>query len=356
MLVIDKAGARTRITTRWASLQGLAWSPRGDEVWFGGVREGGLLGVQAATLAGRERTVLQTGSRLVVKDIDPAGRLLLDSGTSRIGVRYARNGEPERDLSWLDITGIVQLTPDGRLALLYESGDGGGPDYAIYLRPTDGSPPARLGTGRPTALSADGQWVLAIPIRDPSHIDLIPTGAGQRRVLKHDGFVRYDWAGFLGDARHVLFTAMRKNSDRWEAFVQDLDGGAPPRGIGSFTLRRNTLSPDGRKLVKPCSAMSCVLDLQTGEEKPIDGVGAGAPLFWDVDGRHLFIRDPKPLPASLSRVDTVTGKRTPWRDLQPADAVGISGIAEIAGTPDGSAYAYSYSRRVSELFVVEGLR
>jgi hypothetical protein len=182
VLVIDKAGARTRITTRWASLQGLAWSPRGDEVWFGGVRTGGLLGVQAATLSGRERTVLQTGSRLVVKDIDSAGPAALDSGTSRIGVRFGRAGESDRDLSWLDITGIVQLTPDGRLALLYESGDGGGPDYAIYLRPTDGSPPSRLGTGRPTALSADGQWVLAIPIRDPSRIDLIPTGAGQRRV------------------------------------------------------------------------------------------------------------------------------------------------------------------------------
>jgi hypothetical protein len=52
----------------------------------------------------------------------------------------------------------------------------------------------------------------------------------------------------------------------------------------------------------------------------------------------------------------VTGRKTPWRELSPPDAVGISGVADIVGTPDGKTYAYTYYRRLSELFAVEGLR
>ncbi len=62
------------------------------------------------------------------------------------------------------------------------------------------------------------------------------------------------------------------------------------------------------------------------------------------------------MPAIVSRLDALTGQRTPWRDLSPPDAVGVRTVGDIIGTPDGKAYAYSYYRRLSELFVVEGLR
>lgn len=356
VLVVDRGGGRRRVSSHFGSLGGLAWSPRGDELWFGGARSGSLLAVQAATLDGRERTILQTGSRIIVHDRDAAGRVLLDAGTTRIGVRSGDAAGKERELSWHDSTSAVQISRDGSRVLLVESGDGGGPDYAVYLRPADAAPPVRLGSGRATDLSPDGEWVLAMPIRDPSQIELIPTGAGRRRVLKHEGFARYDWAGFLGDARRILFIGMKTGSNAWEAYSQDLESGALPRRVGAFTSKRGVVSADGRMVVKRCASGHCVLDLESLEERPVAGLAGDTPVFWAADGRHVFVRHPRALPAVVSRLDTATGVRTPWRELQPPDLVGVSAVGDIVGTPDASAYAYSYYRRLSELFVVEGLR
>jgi DNA-binding winged helix-turn-helix (wHTH) protein/Tol biopolymer transport system component len=356
VMVVDRSGVRRRVSTHFGSLGGLAWSPSGDEVWFGGARSGSLLGVQAATLSGRERTLLQTGSRIIVHDVDASGRVLLDAGTTRIGVRAADARGKECELSWLDSTSAIQITRDGSRVLLVESGDGGGPEYGIYLRPLDGAPPVKLGSGRATDISPDGEWVLAIPIRDQRSIELIPTGPGRRRALKLDGFARFDWAGFLGDARRILFIGSRTGSEAWEAYTYDLEAAAAPRRIGSFSSKRAVVSADGKRLVKRCSTGQCVLDLESLEETPLPGMSGDAALFWDADNRHLFMRQPRPMPAMVSRVDSRTGQRTPWRELLPPDAVGVAGIADIVGTPDGKAYAYTYYRRLSELFVVEGLR
>lgn len=355
VLVVERDGRRHRITTEWASLAGLAWGPGSDEVWFGGARTGSLLGVQAATLDGRERTILQTGTRTIVLDRDANGHALLDAGTSRIGVRYGAAGEPERELGWLDATSVIDMSADGKQVLLVESGDGGGRDYGIYLRPSDGAPPVRLGSGRATALSPDGAWVLAIPIRDPSQIELIPTGAGQRRILRYAGLARYARAVFAGDARHVLFTAIRAGSESGHTYLDDIEDDAPPRLLGEF--QPGAVSRDGRKLVRSCAAGSCVLDIASGEETPLPLRETPLPLFWDGDGRHLFALAPKVGPrARIVRVDSVTGERSLWRELGPADPVGIQRLGDVMGTPDGRAYAYTYHRRLSELFVVDGLR
>jgi DNA-binding winged helix-turn-helix (wHTH) protein len=356
VMVVEKSGERRRLSTHYGSLGGLAWAKGGQEIWFGGARSGSLLALQAVTLAGKERTLLQTGSRMIVHDVDAAGRVLLDAGTTRIGVRYGDALGKECELSWLDSTSAIQMTRDGSKLLLVESGDGGGPDYGIYLRPTDASPPVRLGSGRATSISPDGSLVLAIPIRGTDHIEVIPTGAGQRRILKHDGFARYDFAGFLGDSRRILFVAMKAGESKWRAYVQELDGGGAPRAVGNFTTKRTIASLDGKKLVKWCPSGQCVLDLETLQEQPLPGIAGDYALYWDADGKHLYTRHPRPMPAVISRLDVATGQKTPWRELQPPDAVGVRSVGDIVGTPDGKAYAYSYYRRLSELFVVEGLR
>jgi hypothetical protein len=39
----------------------------------------------------------------------------------------------------------------------------------------------------------------------------------------------------------------------------------------------------------------------------------------------------------------------------PADAAGVGSLSSFP-TPDGSAYVYSYTRTLSDLFLVEGVR
>jgi hypothetical protein len=50
-----------------------------------------------------------------------------------------------KDLTWFDWSSDRALSPDGKLMLFDESGEGGGASGGAYLRPTDGSPAVRLG-------------------------------------------------------------------------------------------------------------------------------------------------------------------------------------------------------------------
>jgi hypothetical protein len=51
-----------------------------------------------------------------------------------------------------------------------------------------------------------------------------------------------------------------------------------------------------------------------------------------------------------------TGKQTVARELAPTDAAGLIGITPVVLSPDAKAYAYSYRRTLSELYVVDGLK
>jgi hypothetical protein len=54
-------------------------------------------------------------------------------------------------------------------------------------------------------------------------------------------------------------------------------------------------------------------------------------------------------------LDTATGQQQPWRELVPADATGINALQAFRIASNG-AYAYSYFRSLSNLFLVEGIR
>jgi len=58
----------------------------------------------------------------------------------------------------------------------------------------------------------------------------------------------------------------------------------------------------------------------------------------------------------VDRVDLATGRRTRILTVLPADPVGIPGIQGLQVTPDAGAYTYSVTRKLSELYLVEGLR
>src|SRR5262249_1838283 len=131
----------------------------------------------------------------------------------------------ERDLSWLDDTAPMAFSADGKSLLFYESGEGGGSGYSVYLRGVDGSPPVRLGDGRAMGLSPAGQRALSIPLHAPSRLVLLPTGAGEPRVIQNEGF-DYERAAFLPDGRHAIVAASERGRPS-RLYEQDLAGGRP---------------------------------------------------------------------------------------------------------------------------------
>ena len=80
------------------------------------------------------------------------------------------------------------------------------------------------------------------------------------------------------------------------------------------------------------------------------------PVAFSDDGKALWLFRRGEVPGSVYRVDIATGRRDRTIPLHPPDTAGIYSIVECAITPDGQAYAYSYTRVLSELYPATGLR
>jgi hypothetical protein len=74
------------------------------------------------------------------------------------------------------------------------------------------------------------------------------------------------------------------------------------------------------------------------------------------DGRYVFLRrNEGPTVVNINRLDLASGREVPWKQLKPADPVGVE-IGEVVLTPDGNAYAYSFQRDISTLYLAAGLK
>ena len=62
------------------------------------------------------------------------------------------------------------------------------------------------------------------------------------------------------------------------------------------------------------------------------------------------------VPADVYKLDVATGQRQLWKTLIPPDAAGVYSFIEFVITPDGQSYFYSYTRLLSQLYLVHGLK
>jgi hypothetical protein len=59
--------------------------------------------------------------------------------------------------------------------------------------------------------------------------------------------------------------------------------------------------------------------------------------------------------SAIFLLDIPTGRRKPLWELSPLDRAGASGLTGIFLPPDARAYAYSFFRDMSDLYLVDGL-
>ena len=144
--VVDLAGKKTVLSANWVETGGLAWAPDGREVWFTATRQGVNKAIHAVTLEGKERLVLRLPENVELRDIAADGRVLITQGEKRFELRGRMAGdEAERDLSWLDGSLTPFLSPDGRMLVFQEWGEG----EEGWRRPTcaGAAPRRRCGCG-----------------------------------------------------------------------------------------------------------------------------------------------------------------------------------------------------------------
>jgi Tol biopolymer transport system component len=353
--VVDLAGKKTAVSGVFGSIQGLAWSRDGSEIWFtAGVANRTLF---AVTLSGRERVVTRMTGSLTLQDISRDGRVLMVDEQRRLGlVALAPGATKERDLSWLDWSRPVGLSADGRSVLFYESGAGGGPGYSAYVRGTDGSPAVRLGEGQSLALSPDGKWAIALldKLTNPRLV-LYPTGAGQQRQLPL-GDLRALGARFFPDSRRILIGAAPKGHPV-RLYITDLEG-SKPRPLTPEGFITPAISPDGERiLARGRDNSAWIFSVAGGEPTAVPEIASDDTVAgWTSEGRGLYVQRGVATPARVERFDFATRRFEPWKEIVPSDVAGVVRVSSILVAPDGAFYAYAYSRALSTLYLVEGLR
>lgn len=360
--VVDSGGTPTALTAEWASVRGVAWSPRGDEIWFTAGAERTNRALRAVDLKGRQRVVHQAPGSLTLWDVAEDGRALVSRDEERRAVIGVPPGETtERDLSWFDEAGVAHLSADGRLLLF-------GDRLGLYLRKTDGSPPTRLGLkdGFADDLSPDGQKVLAT-VDSSRRLVLLPTGPGEPQTVPPHGIVRYRGASWFPDGRRILVTGIASRSPDTagaiddesdvRSYVQDLSGGTlkPLTEKGTWAV---LISPDGEWAAAVDKAHRITIwPVAGGPPRQVQGAQPGErPVAWGADGKWLWLFRRGDVPASVYQVELATGRRRLWKTLVPPDTAGVYSIVDLVITPSGHAYFYSYAQMLSQLYLVRGLK
>jgi Tol biopolymer transport system component/predicted Ser/Thr protein kinase len=356
--LVDLAGNKKTLSSEFYTAQGVAWSPDGKELWFTATVTGIDRVVYAVDLSGHQRLVARVPGDLRLLDIERDGRVLLARDNTRRGlIGLAAGDTSERDLSWLDWSYPSDLSVDGKTLLFREEGEGGGLRYTGYLRQTDGSPAVRLAEGRAFALSADGRWVLSTTGDEAGKLVVLPTRAGEPKVLSGKP-MNYIGARWFPDGKHFLFSG-NEPGHGVRLYVQDLVGGKPlaisPEGTYGLAY---LISPDGQQVAAVGSDQKGYLyPAGGGDPRPIPSLSAGElPVAWSNDGRSIFVYRSAELPAKVDQIELSTGRRTLWKELRPSDPAGVEFLGPILMTADTKTYVYGYRRLLTDLYVVEGLK
>ena len=357
--VVDRQGRKKTLTPIYNSEEGLTWSPSGDEIWFSAGHGLGGDSILAVTPAGRTRVVYRGVGDMAILDSARNGKVLLSRALNQREMMFGRVGEArDRDLSWFDWSYPIDMLASGGAVLFSETGLGAGPGYGVFIRRTDGSPAVRIGHGYPMSLSPDGRSAIARTGTSPRQVVLLPTGAGEARTLAI-GSVDGDQASWFPDGRRILLEGHEPGHGA-RLYEVDADGG-PVRPISGEGVRINgwnPISPDGRYVTATGrDGKSYLYPVGGGEPRLIPGLSEDDEISrWTPDGLSLFVFRHGELPAKVVRLHLATGKREPWKEMLPSDLSGVVTITPILLTPDGKAWAYSYPRILSQLFLGEGLK
>lgn len=355
IVVLTMDGQKHSLSRGWQAIGGIAWSPNGDEIWFGGAKAGGEPALRAVDLKGKERLVVETPASMAVNDVTRDGKVLFNVVDTRMGISaLAPGSKEERDLSWFDASRVYDISADGKTILFAELSSGSPRNPAIYIRKTDGSPAVRLGDGNRPALSPDSKWVACIVNDGPkTRLSLLPTGAGEARDITSPG-LHYEHVEWFPDGTQLLLTGNYPGRPP-RTYIQNIRGGQPIPVTNEGVIADH-VSPDGLFLTQVSAGQLQLVPMAGAPARPSISVHSNESVIrWSGDGRYVFLRENEGLTAvKINRLDLLTRREEFWKQLRAADPVGVQ-IRQILLTPDGMSYAYSFQRDISTLYLATGL-
>ena len=353
--MVDLAGKKTTLTGKWASEGGLAWSSKGDEVWFTATEAGANRSLYAVDLGGKLRVVTRVPGGLKLHDIARSGRVLLTRESRASGSWECSRGTPA---SRTCRTWTTPSPPTSRRTRACSSSTRRArreaQNYTVYL-------------GRKRRLARRAAWrgqrdrdlaEREVGALESSNADLAadpPPDRHRRATTDHRGRAqRRAGRGVAAGRQHLVYAARRRNTTR--LYVQALDGGKPrpmtPKGIvpGLPGSRCRRTEGGSRSSAGPEGTLHSAID---GSARPLAGV-AEESFRCDLAGRKtLYTWKRGEVPArSRGRSDRTTEGLEEAHASRPGRS---RPDLERRRRPDGHGLAYSFARVLSDLFVVEGL-
>jgi len=363
VVILDRDGKQiARSSKQFPSVEGLAWAPKGNEVWFGATNTHAWPNaIHALALDGSERIVLRLPGMLRLQDVSPDGRILLTKEVWHTGMQFRSTRDAsERDLSWLDAPVVGDISSEGGEIAFGEYGEAAGDSPDTYMWRTDAPSPIKLGVGSNPVFSPDEKWVL-VSLFGPPHLALLPTGPGESKDLGAFGMDQFSVLGWMPDGKGVYFAA--SDGHEWRMYVESPVGGRPRAITPAITVSPmeyigNVVSSDGKMcFARDVNGKGWLFSL---DGKPPQSVPGLQPediwVNWSKDRRAAYIYQNEQTRAQIFRSDLETGRRQLVATLAPRDTIGLVGIVPVKITPDGKAYAYSYNRSLSDLYLVDGVK
>ena len=353
--IVDRNGNTTTLAEGWGSASGLAWRNQ-DEIWFTAARDNAARSVWAVRRDGRLRAIGQAPGVLTLRDVAADGRALLSVESRRLEMAGVVDGESrERDFSLTDWSRVQQLSPDGSLLLFDESGEGAGWHSVTYLRKLRSGEVVRLGEGFAQGFDANGSSAFVLSA-DRTRLRRIPISGGAGEELPSPGLV-YQWARPFPDGSRLLALANLPQQPL-RLYIQAVKTGEASPLSGPLMVRNASASADGRAVaVLSPEGKLLLYRTQGGAPREIPSTEPLAPIRWSKDGQWLYVmhlRANVQSSAQVSRIRLATGKLDAWKELRPADSVGVNSITGLTIADDEVSYVYSYRRVVSDLYCAEG--
>jgi eukaryotic-like serine/threonine-protein kinase len=351
------SGQKTDVTGDYSIVTGLEWHPNG-ELWFSGSDSGLLTQLLAVRPGEAVRRVAGLPAAVVLRDLRPDGGVLLETVTRKARMLVRNVGEADdRDIGWFDYPLLRDMSADGKFILFDEEGEGGGAEYSVFVRPTDGGPAVRLADGYAQSFAPDMKHVLATRPGRPG-LRIVPIGPGEPQEIPRLAS-DYRPAGpprWWPDGKRIILMGQLGDGPV-RSYLLD-PATMETRPITPEGVAGNLASPDATRLVVTVDGARRVFEVEGGRMTPIRGLAQGDQMVrWSADGRALYVsRALATRQRDLARLDLSTGRRDVIATFGPSDAAGVLGIAPPVISADGRVFAYRYQQILSDLFVATGLK